>query len=679
MPQAEKDAVARPRIQPIGTLVRTVIALLLFTFQPVVFMGQRGGPPGPRSIEVNPSRLTLDVGESATLEATVRDADGNVLAVPVLFLNLDERALTVGTESGRVEAHRPGTFGVVARVPGGRGGRLLSVDVEVVVPLPPLDRVEVVGLHPPVYAGTFLQPDYHVYDVRDTPRDDLVLFSSTDPAVLEVDRFGQLSGRVPGTATLRLEVGDVTEDLDVEVLENPIRSLELTASESRVRTGDVIRFSSVARDALGRSVEQAPVYYSVESHPNQSDPASPASAQVTQDGRFVAERPGLYTVSANVGTAFQTVTIDVVPREVEREITVVGRGPVRDTHSADIWIWEGLDGRDYAITGTWGGRGEAHIWDVTDPAAIVRIDEVRVDARTINDVKVSRDGSLAVVTREGASNRRNGVIILDVSNPRDVREIAAFDEGLTGGVHNVFIDQDYLYAVNNGTRYDVISIAEPSNPFRVATVELDTPGHSVHDVWVNDGIAYSSNWEDGVVLVDVGNGIAGGAPDHPVEFASYRDPGGHTHAAFPFHSQSTGRFYVIVGDESFPNGLDPQGPTVPAGYIHIVDFSDLTNPAEVARFEVPEAGSHNMWVEGDVLYAAFYNGGLRVVDLSGELMGDLYRQGREIARFLPKDARGIVPNESMVWGAQPYKGVIYLSDWNSGLWALELGSQEQDD
>ena len=42
---------------------------------------------------------------------------------------------------------------------------------------------------------------------------------------------------------------------------------------------------------------------------------------------------------------------------------------------------------------------------------------------------------------------------------------------------------------------------------------------------------------------------------------------------------------------------------------------DLENPVEVARFEVPEAGSHNLWIEGDVLYAAFYNAGLRIASL----------------------------------------------------------------
>ena len=81
--------------------------------------------------------------------------------------------------------------------------------------------------------------------------------------------------------------------------------------------------------------------------------------------------------------------------------------------------------------------------------------------------------------------------------------------------------------------------------------------------------------------------------------------------------------------------------------------------------------------EGDVMYAAFYNGGLRVVDLSGELMGDLYRQGREIAWFLPTHHEAKIPNAPMVWGPQPHKGHIFFSDWNSGLWSVKLEPKDK--
>ena len=59
------------------------------------------------------------------------------------------------------------------------------------------------------------------------------------------------------------------------------------------------------------------------------------------------------------------------------------------------------------------------------------------------------------------------------------------------------------------------------------------------------------------------------------------------------------------------------------GWIHVVQWDEGASPEIVARYEVPEAGSHNLWVEDDIMYVAFNSGGLRVVDVSGELMGDL--------------------------------------------------------
>jgi hypothetical protein len=169
---------------------------------------------------------------------------------------------------------------------------------------------------------------------------------------------------------------------------------------------------------------------------------------------------------------------------------------------------------------------------------------------------------------------------------------------------------------------------------------------------------------------------AGGRPNNPTPLGSYSYPSGWNHAAFPFTSKSTGKFYVAAGDEAFPYGLDTQGPNRAAGWIHFIEFDGWDNPDEVARYQVPEAGSHNYWIENDVMYAAFYNGGLRVVDVSGDLMGDLYEQGREIALFLPSDPNAAIPNSTFTWGPQPYKGLIFLSDWNSGIWAVKLGEAQ---
>jgi len=111
------------------------------------------------------------------------------------------------------------------------------------------------------------------------------------------------------------------------------------------------------------------------------------------------------------------------------------------------------------------------------------------------------------------------------------------------------------------------------------------------------------------------------------------------------------------------------------GIVHVVDVSDINQPRKVAEYPVPEGGAHNMWVEDDVMYVGYYSGGGRIVDVSGELRGDLYQQGREIARVWTGDPEGFRANLPFTWGAQPHKGLIYFNDINSGLWIMKLGEK----
>ena len=249
---------------------------------------------------------------------------------------------------------------------------------------------------------------------------------------------------------------------------------------------------------------------------------------------------------------------------------------------------------------------------------------------------------------------------------------------MTGGVHNVFIDNNHVYALSNAEKYYVINIEDPSNPKQVGMFEVGKEGQSIHDVWIENGIAYSSNWRDGVYLVDVGNGIAGGSPSNPVSFGNYSYDSGAHHATFPYKSKSTGKFYTVLGDEIFPKGVNPNGTNETAGFLHFVDFTDLKNPIEVAKYELPTHGSHNFWIEDDILYVAMYTGGLRIVDLSGDLLGDLYKQGREIGYILTGNRDGYIPNDTMVWGAQLYKGHVFYSDFNSGLGAAKVSNNKPD-
>jgi hypothetical protein len=632
----------------------------------------------PLSLRVHPAELQLEVGETIQLDAEVVDAQGQVLPdTSVVFYSRDREAVRV-TRGGEVTARQPGQYTLIAMRPGDDQSDRITQPIPVTVPQPPIERLDLANAPSELYAGTQEPLTVRAVDASGTVRDVVVDVESSDPSIASVNALNHVVGHQEGEVTITARAEGVRAETTVRVMPNPVAQLELRGGQSVARTGDVLTYEAVALNADGQPVDDAPITYALNAQPE--DTRGPAaSGQINEQGKFVAEEPGLYTIVAMSGNRTAQTQTRIEPRDVGAEIEVVGRGTVRDVHTSDLWVWEGVDGRDYAITGTWGGNGEAYFWDVTDPANIVPIDTVTVDARTVNDVKVSKDGRTCVISREGASSRKNGIVILDCTDPNNVEVITEYTERLTGGVHNLFIYQDHVYALSNGRRYEIINIENRSNPQRVSTFELDTPGHAIHDVWVERGIAFSSNWDDGVVLTDVGNGMAGGSPSNPQKISSYTYPSGWNHAAFPYWDEETGTFYVIAGDEAFPNGLyvDDQ-PTIPAGWIHFIDFTDMQNPKEVARYQVPEAGSHNFWVEGDTLYVAYYNGGLRVVDISGDLMGNLYEQGREIAHFKPFDPQGRIANAPMTWGPQPHKGHIFISDWNSGLWALELEQSEPE-
>jgi len=622
-------------------------------------------------VELTSPTPTIAVGDRVQLTARVFDANGNVLDVAVRFFSSSRREFPISRD-GLLQPTRGGEYVAYVRVNTARNVRdsiAFSVD------FPPVRNVVITPTSERFFVGASVRHEATVYDETDFLRRDVpVTWSTDDPGIASVDRYGELTAHRAGIAILTATAEGVRQSHRYTVIPNPIRTLTLSMSQDSARTGDVLHATAIALDAGGQRVSDAPVSFSLIAHPEDTVVAQFPPAEIDQQGRFVAQKAGDYTILAIAPGHVARYTVQIANRLVTQEVQFIGQGPVRDVPTSDLWIWEGVDGRDYAVTGTWGANGVAYFWDVTDPSSPELIDSVVVDARTVNDVKISEDGRVAVISREGASNRRNGIVILDVTNPRDVQIHSTFDDELTGGVHNVFIYDNHVYAVNNGRRFDVINIEDPTNPYRVGRFELDTPGHAIHDVWVVDGIAYTSNWGDGVVLIDVGNGIMGGSPSNPIKITSYADFGGATHAAFPYESP-TGKFYVFMGDERGRPGFDGQEGNVPplmGGYIHIVDFTDPMNPEEVARYEVPEAGSHNLWIEDDKLYAAYYNGGMRVVDISGELKGNLMYQNREIARYLAYDPEGYVPNAPFTWGPQPYKGNLFFAEHNSGLWAVKL-------
>jgi hypothetical protein len=477
----------------------------------------------------------------------------------------------------------------------------------------------------------------------------------------------------PGKATITATSGTATTTTTINVVKNNLRSLSVSGATKSARTGDVIRFT-----AKGDPSGDVATRWSV----------SGSGATVEADGAFVADKPGTYIVTGTSGNMSSSASIVVSPRNLEREVKVVGRVPFKEFQGAEQWIVG-----NYAYYSTIADR--FFVYDISDPTQPKLTDTVTVDARLVNDISTTADGKILVISREGASNRKNGISFYDTSDPAHPKLISEYTATVTGGVHSAFVNGHYVYLTDDATgSMRVIDFADPKNPKEVARWQTESPvvstiktkegdhiaGRYIHDLQVKDGLAYLAYWRDGLVILDVGAGLKGGSPEKP-QFVSqlrfnHNELYGNgwlagTHSVYRYKN------YVFIGDEVFPAIFDIKSPKrFPVrGIIHVVDVSDINNPRKVAEYPVPEGGAHNMWVEDDVMYLGYYNGGGRVVDVSGELRGDLYQQGREIARIWTGDANAYRANTPFTWGAQPHKGLIYFNDIHSGLWIVKLGEK----
>jgi hypothetical protein len=543
--------------------------------------------------------------------------------------------------------------------------------IEVTIEDWPVASIEIEEPRYAAYAGTTFSLAARVITTKETVHATATpLWRSETPDVVAITSSGVVTLLRPGPAKLTAGVGGVSSAVEFDVIVNPVTDVSISPGSATARTGDVVRFEITARDANGQAVEDAALSYGVQAIPAAESPGG----SLYDDGAFVAEAAGSYRVFVSAGTATASAVVEATPRPKPTPVELTGRGGNPQSESSDLWVFTGVNGRDYAYLGTMptGGGERMYVWDVTDPADLVLSDSVAIDARRVNDVKVNDDATWAIVTREQNSARGNGIVVLDLSDPAHPTVLSELTENLTAGVHNVWINGDIVYAVNDGTNaLHIIDLSDPASPAHVGIWDV-RPGEddkTLHDVWAQDGLAYLSYWDDGLVILDIGAGIKGGTPTEPQFVSQYKyrvDHGeeyGNTHTAFRYGD------YVFVGDEIFGCSACINGPR---GYIHVIDVSDIENPFEVAKYEVPEAGAHNVWVEDDILYVAYYQAGLRIVDISGELRGDLYRQGREIGSYhtAGDEEDSYTPNQAFAWGPHPFKGNVFVSDNSSGLWVL---------
>ena len=640
--------------------------------------GQQEQPPAVRAatVEISPDQAQAEVGQRLQFRATARDAAGKIIDVKPAFWFAAPFDVAGAGEDGTVVFHQPGQATVGAVVAGKPGF------AHVKVLTPGVAKLDVDPVRLPVAAGGTVLLTASARSANGDPRhDDKIEWTSLTPAIAAVGPGGLLTAARPGTARVRVRSGTAQAEASVTVVPDLARKLVIEPAATAARTGDVVHFRALATGATGRPARETLMSWSVAGE----------GAAIYPDGAFVAERSGTYAVTATRGGHSATASIILTPRNADRELEIVAHvQPVGDSGkpimTAEAWIIG-----HHAYLSTIDDR--ILVYDVADPSHPKLLDTMTVDARVVNDISTTPDEAVGVITREGASSRKNGIVLLDTSDPSNLKVHSEYTETVTGGVHSAFINTHYVYLTDDATgSLRIVDFQDVKHPKEVARYQVPSatattiggPGGSIssgrylHDVYVKEGLAYLAYWRDGVVILDVGSGIKGGSPERPQVVSQYRFNHHElygdgwlagTHSVFRYKN------YLFVGDEVFPAIFDIESKdrTPVRALVHVLDVSDLAHPRKVAEYEVPEGGTHNFWCDDDMLYLGDYAGGGRVADISGELRGNLYRQGREIARLWTGDPNGYRPNLPFAWGMQPLNGLIYVNDINSGLWIARLG------
>jgi choice-of-anchor B domain-containing protein len=353
-------------------------------------------------------------------------------------------------------------------------------------------------------------------------------------------------------------------------------------------------------------------------------------------------------------------------------VSTLGGGPTERV--SDLWGWtDPLTHREYALVAR---TGALVFVDISAPAGPVVVAQMPANPSGARDVKVYRDHAYFV----GDGAGEHGMMVFDLTRlrgvqgpPRDMMPDTVY-HGIASA-HNLAIDTASALAIavsvsSGGTScgggLHLIDIREPKAPQFAGcftdTEGLVAPGRT-HDVqcvryhgpdqrFRDRTICFASN-ETALRIVDVTN------PAEPVALGRGSYPGAaYIHQGWLTDDQQ--HFYL--DDE-----LDELVGTTDRTRTMIWDVSDLEDPVLIGTYLGPDASTdHNLFILGNRMYQANYQGGLRVVDISNRL------SPREVGHFDTTPYEGNAAGFYGAWGVYPFfpSGNVIVTSMQEGLFVL---------
>jgi hypothetical protein len=260
---------------------------------------------------------------------------------------------------------------------------------------------------------------------------------------------------------------------------------------------------------------------------------------------------------------------------------------------------------------------------------------------SVKDVKYNRDRLLVAADRNSSFT---GVALFDVRDRTAPRLLGGYRTPY--GVHNCDLHGEYAY-LTTGSELEVLDVSGTPEPVaRWSVVDYDDAYEDVpsilrnlHDVYVQGDRAYLAYWDAGAWILDVSDPTdpeyVGHGVDYTAEelasddvgtFERFIEPPGNAHYVQPNDDGTL----LAVGREAWDaEGDDEEGDTGGPGGITLWDTTDPSAPERRATIDpppMPEGRSptrggywttaHNFDIVGEYLYSSWYQGGVKVHDVS---------------------------------------------------------------
>jgi uncharacterized protein YjdB len=260
------------------------------------------------SVTVTPPAASAAVGQTISLTATLRDANGNFLSGRVVGWTSSDNAIATVSGTGVVTGVAVGSVTITATSEGQTGSSSVSIAAVAVAS---------VSVSPPTASVDVGQTTQFAATARDATGKVLtgriVNWSSGTPGVATVSTSGLVTGVSPGSATITATVDGVPGTASVTVTQVPVASVTVAPSTATTSIGQTVPLTATTRDAGGNILTGRVVTWTT---------SAAGTATVSTNGVVTGVSAGTATITATSEGQSASATITVNGPPVATTITV---------------------------------------------------------------------------------------------------------------------------------------------------------------------------------------------------------------------------------------------------------------------------------------------------------------------------------------------------------------------